>query len=256
MNSRPPTDSAERDASHPIADAYPLSPMQQGMLFHSVAAQGTDVYVEQLSCSLRGRLRPADFRAAWEEILRRHAVLRTAFAWHGLPEPLQVVGPRVPTPLEVLDWGGLSADEQREQLAALRAAERLKGFGLTRAPLMRLKLVRLSEELHWMVWTWHHIVLDAWSVRLVLEEFFAAYEAQSAGRADEPEPPRPYKDFIAWLRGQDLSEAEAFWRRSLAGFREPTPLGVEGLGGGNARDEIAPASEVGAGSEVEDALPV
>lgn len=251
MNSSPSTNSGERNASHPIVDAYPLSPMQQGMLFHSVSAPGSDVYVEQLSCSLRGDLRLAEFRATWDEVLRRHATLRTAFAWHGLPEPLQVVGPLLPPPLEVLDWRALPAEELRERLAQLCSAERLKGFELTRAPLMRLKLVRLSGEWHRLIWTWHHIILDAWAVRLILEEFFAIYDANREGRAVETELPRPYKDFIAWQRAQDLSEAEAFWRQSLAGFREPTPLGIEGLG---VNGHAAAAVEDGASADTGYAL--
>jgi amino acid adenylation domain-containing protein len=197
----------------PAKDAYPLSPMQQGMLFHSISAPASDLYVQQLSCRLRGPLDLAAFRAAWEVVVQRHAVLRTAFAWRGLPEPLQVVGEQVKLPLEILE--GASIPE-------LCSAERLAGFDLGRAPLMRIKLVRLGDAEWHLVWTWHHIILDAWSVPIVLEELFALYE----GRSDL-EPIRPYKDFVAWQRSRDLTEAQAFWRKTLDGVQEPTPLGID-----------------------------
>ncbi|GAA0331130.1 hypothetical protein GCM10009087_46620 [Sphingomonas oligophenolica] len=215
-------------------EVYPLSPMQKGMVFHSVSAPGSDVYVEQLDCALHGIVDLAAFRAAWETALQRHAPLRTAFAWAGLAEPLQVAGPRVRLPLEVVDWR--NSGDQAGQLAALRRDERARGFDLARAPLMRLKLVSLGDDSHHLVWTWHHAILDAWSVPIILEEVFAAYEAARDGRPPELAPVRPYRDFIAWQQSLGKSEAEHFWRNQLAGFSEPTPLGIgrdagEGDGG-------------------------
>ncbi|HYH19580.1 MAG TPA: amino acid adenylation domain-containing protein [Azospirillum sp.] len=219
-------------------DAYPLSPMQQGMLFHSLSAPGSDVYVEQLACSLHGEVLTGAFQAAWETVVARHGVLRTAFAWKGLPEPLQVVGPRVRLPLEDLDWRGLPAEARARAVAELRLAERRQGFELSRAPLMRLKLIRLTDAEHTLVWTWHHAILDAWSVPTLLEEVLAAYAAQRAGTTLALEPPRPFKDFIAWQRAQDRAGLEAFWRAQLDGFEEPTPvdLGPGDIGPGAPAD--------------------
>lgn len=205
-------------------DAYPLSPMQQGMLFQSVSAADSDVYVEQLTCALHGEVDGAAFRAAWEAVVARHGVLRTAFAWKGLPEPLQVVGPRVRLPLEEIDWRDRPAEAQALALAELRQAERRRGFDPARAPLMRLALVRLTDDAYRLVWTWHHAILDAWSVPTLLKELFADYAARRSGGSFAPEAPRPYKEFIAWQRAQDRSAAEAFWRAELDGFDEPTPL--------------------------------
>lgn len=208
-------------------NAYPLSPMQKGMLFHSVTAPGSDVYVEQLSCRLRGALDLPAFRAAWGEMLSRHATLRTAFAWRGMAEPLQVVGPSLRLPLEILNRRGLSEEEQQGELRQLRAAERRLSFDLTRAPLMRLKLVEFAGNDNHLVWTWHHIILDAWSVPVIVEEFFAAYAAYREGRAPTLAPVRPYRDFIAWRHCRDATEDERFWRSRLLGFDEPTPFGID-----------------------------
>ncbi|WP_404337321.1 amino acid adenylation domain-containing protein [Sphingomonas sp. MMS12-HWE2-04] len=207
-------------------DAYPLSPMQQGMVFHSAAAPGSDVYVEQLACTLHGALDPDAFRTAWEGLVARHAPLRTAFAWIGLPEPLQVAGDRVALPLRCEDWRGVDAAAQAERLTALRSAER-RGFALDCAPLMRLVLVRIGEAEHRLVWTWHHAILDAWSVPVLLDEWFALYRAAVGGGETGLAPVRPYRDFIAWLGQQDGAAAAAFWRETLAGIEAPTPLGID-----------------------------
>ncbi len=230
-------------------DTYPLSPMQQGMLFQSVSAPGTDVYVEQLSCKLHGAMKVAAFQRAWEVLLERHAVLRTAFAWRGLPEPLQVVGPQVRLPFEVMDWRELSHEAQEERLRELRVSERFRGFKLTNAPLMRLKLIRLSEFVHQFVWTWHHIILDAWSVPVIVEELFAVYEAHVGEYARALEPSRPYKDFVAWQRSRDRSSAQAFWRKTLAGFHEPTSVGLYGAGKSSAAGAGAESAGSGYGLE-------
>ena len=193
-------------------EVYPITPMQEAMLFEAVASSATDVYVQQLSCRLAGELRLADFERAWQTLLERHAVLRTAFAWRDLPQPLQVVGDPVRVRLEAVD---------ATDVDALREQERRAGFDLGRGPLMRLKLVRAGENEHQLIWTWHHIILDAWSVPIVMEELFAIY-----GGETELPPVRPYKDFVAWQRSRNTGDAEKFWRATLAGFKEPTPIGL------------------------------
>ena len=186
-----------------------------------------------------GELRVAAFQSAWEELLARHGVLRTAFAWKGLPEPLQVLGPRVKLPLEVLDWRDVPAEDRAAALADLERAERKRGFDLSSAPLMRLKLIRLADDAHRLIWTWHHAILDAWSAPIVLEELFILYAALCEGRASGLEPSRPFKDFIAWRRpaqgggrrrgasGGPGSTASRSRRRSTSGRRRrqaPAPM--------------------------------
>ena len=213
-----------------IEAVYPLSNLQQGLLFHSLYAPGSGVYVEQLSCALHGRLEVELFERVWQSLADRHAVLRTAFAWDGLDEPLQVVGRRVKLPLGAEDWRGLGAAEREARLERFLEEDRRRGFELARAPLMRLSLFRTGEEAYRFVWTFHHILLDGWSLPVLLTEALALYDAWHAGRELRLEPARPFQEYIGWLQRQDSRAAERFWRGALKGFTTPTPLRVEGFG--------------------------
>ncbi len=210
-----------------VEAVYPLSPMQQGMLFHSLYAPDSGVYVEQMTCTLGGDLDVVAFERAWQQVVERHPILRTAFVWKRLDRTFQVVHREVGLSLERLDWRGLSAPEQVAQLEAMLRADRCRGFDVSKAPLLRLALMRTAEDSWQFMWTHHHAVLDGWSVPLLLKEVLALYEATRQGRAVRLESVRPYRDYIAWLQKQDLSKAEAFWRKTLEGFTAPTLLVVD-----------------------------
>ncbi|MDZ7269873.1 MAG: amino acid adenylation domain-containing protein [candidate division KSB1 bacterium] len=207
-----------------LEDFYPLSPMQQGMLFHSLYAPHSGVYVEQLCCTLRGRLQPEAFERAWQRVIARHAILRTSFLSENLKEPVQVVHRTLPLPLRREDWSALSPVEQEQRLEDLLQRERLQGFDLSRGPLLRLVLLRTAPDTHRFVWTYHHLLLDGWSLPLLLQEVLLCYEAFVRGQEPQLPRPLPFRDYIVWLRRQDMAAAENFWRRQLAGWHAPTPL--------------------------------
>jgi amino acid adenylation domain-containing protein len=206
---------------------YPLSPMQQGMLFHAEYAGKSSEYLRRMSCVLKGDLDAEAFWAAWEHALRRHSVLRTGFVWEGTKEPVQVVYHDVVLPWKELDWSDLPAVQQQAQLERLIEADQELGFDLTQPPLTRCTMIRLAARRYQFIWTLHHILLDGWSVPLLLKEVFTSYEALCRHEALESDPPKPYRDFIVWLRQRDQRESEAFWRSYLAGFTSPTPLVVD-----------------------------
>jgi amino acid adenylation domain-containing protein len=227
-----------------IEDLYPLSPMQQGILFDSLLGEGAGVYYEQLSCNLDG-LDVRAFKAAWQRVIDRHTILRTGFVWEDLKEPMQFVQ-REASPVWVeQDWRGLAVEEQEERLRAYLRDDRARGVDLTGAPLMRLALFRKGGQSYHFVWGHHHLLLDGWSGALLLQEILAVYAALRGGASPRLEPSRPYGDYIEWLQQQDGSGAERFWRRELEGFTTPTPLGSDrataGAGGqslGRARQEV------------------
>jgi amino acid adenylation domain-containing protein len=209
-----------------VSDIYPLSPLQQGLFFHSLYARRTGVYFEQMRCRLAGDLDVPAFKSAWQRVVERHAIFRTAFVWEGLDEPLQVVRRRAELPWQEEDLTGLPAAEREERLLGFLRSDRALGFDLSRPPLMRAALFRTGAGSHEFVWSHHHLIMDGWSLSLLLKEVFSFYEAFSRGVESRPEPARPYRDYIAWLLKQDQSKAEQFWRETLKGFTSPTTLSV------------------------------
>ncbi|MDZ7959078.1 MAG: amino acid adenylation domain-containing protein [Aulosira sp. DedQUE10] len=214
-------------ATKNIEDVYPLSPMQAGMLFHSLLAPESGVYCEQVSFELHGGLNVLAFAQAWQEVIARHPALRTACVWENLEKPLQVVGRKVKFPWHQEDWRGVEPKEQQQKLATLLLADRQQGFELSQAPLMRLFLIRMSEQVYHFTWSHHHILLDGWSIPVIFKEVITYYKVFCQSKNIYLESPRPYRDYIAWLQKQNLTQAELFWRNTLKGFTAPTPLGIK-----------------------------
>lgn len=210
-----------------ISAIYPLSPLQQGFLFRAISEPDSSSYVVQYSCKLRGQLDAGVLRRAWQEVVNRHDILRTAFVWEGVEEPLQVVGTRVTLPWEEHDLSELPSVDQQQRLQEYFVAARRPGFDPAHAPLMRLGLVRMSEDESVFVWTHHHLVVDGWSTALLMKDVADFYQAFLNGGHIPTFKPRPYGDYIGWLRRQDISEAESYWRSALDGVSLPTPLGVD-----------------------------
>jgi hypothetical protein len=210
-----------------IEDFYPLSPMQQGILFHTLYAPNTTVYCEQFSCTFQGEFNIPAFQKAWQKGLERSQVLRTSFIWEGLKEPAQVVHKQVKLPWKQYDWCELTSVEQQERLEAFLKADKDEGFELSQAPLMRLTLIQLTVNRYQFIWSRHHLLLDGWSSSILLNEVFAFYKALNQGDNLHLKTPRPYRDYIAWLQQQDSSESEAFWRQRLQNFTAVTSLGAD-----------------------------
>ena len=220
-----------------IADIYELSPMQQGMLFHTLYAPKSGVYFEQLICTFHGHLNVSAFKQAWTQVVTRHPVFRTSFHWDELDKPLQVVHTNINLPWEQHNWLDLTSDEQEKQLEAFLESDRQQGFNLNQAPLMRFTLIQVAEDTFQFIWSHHHLLLDGWCLSIIFKEVFAFYEAFSQGQNLHLGNLRPYRDYIAWLQQQDLSEAETFWRQNLGGFVDPTPLIVSRAQDGTSSQE-------------------
>ncbi|MEW2167700.1 non-ribosomal peptide synthase/polyketide synthase [Streptomyces sp. NPDC007084] len=207
-----------------VEDVLPLTPLQEGMLFHRLVGGADDVYLDQAALLLDGVADAGAFAAAWQRVTDRTPALRTSVVWQGVPVPLQIVHRDVPLPVETLDWRGLDAGERAARLERLRAEDLARGLDLGTAPLTRLTLVRLPDARLHLLWTSHHLILDGWSLAQVLTEVFAEYAALTTG--DRPAPParRPFGDYVRWLAGQDTEAVRAHWRGVLEGFATPTPL--------------------------------
>lgn len=208
-----------------VDDIYELSPLQQGMLLHTVHDGASDMYLGQHVYVVEGRLDADVLVRAWRRVFAAHPALRTSFHWEGLDKPLQVVHRDVTPPAHHEDWSDLGEELQRDRLEKLLADDRGAGFDLTAAPLQRLYLVRLGDDRHALAWTHHHLLLDGWSVPVFMNEVMTHYRALTAG-GPPPPPAPPFRDYIAWLQRQDTDAARAFWTGTLGGVvpRRPAAL--------------------------------
>ncbi|MEE1781909.1 amino acid adenylation domain-containing protein, partial [Streptomyces sp. SP17BM10] len=203
------------EAEHgPLADLLPLSPLQQGLYFHATYdTDGHDVYTVQLALDIEGPLDVPALRTAAAALLARHGTLRAAFRQDGFETPVQVIPATVELPWQELDFTGRPADAD-----AWTAEDRAERFDPARAPLMRFAVLRTGADRHRLVLTNHHILLDGWSMPVLVKELFTLYRGEGATM------PRvtPHREYLGWLAGQDRSVAEAAWRRALDGLAEPT----------------------------------
>jgi amino acid adenylation domain-containing protein len=196
-----------------VEDIYRLSPMQQGMLFHTLLDGESTPYFEQMSCVLHGSLDEEALRNAWQRVIGRHSVLRTSFHWVGLEQPVQVVLKVATAQWTALDWSGLSRGEQETQFEQLLRRDKQEGFDLSARPPMRFTLIRTGPSEYRFCWSHHHALLDGWSAGVVLREVFSGYTNTLDDFLSAP-----YRRHIDWLARQDRAAAESFWRRQLAGL--------------------------------------
>ncbi len=219
--------SAARRVCPDLEDLYPLSPLQQGLLFHSAYAPESGVYIEQMRCRLRGELDGRAFRKAWQRLVARHAVLRTRFMWRDVPSPVQIVMPSADLCWLELDWQEYSGSEQAARLQQFVQEDRRLDFDFERPPLMRLALIRVAPETYEVVWTHHHILMDGWCLPILLKEVLTSYHAFRSGQEPAQDLPAPYRHYVAWLQQQNSADLEEFWRATLKGFTAPTLLGED-----------------------------
>lgn len=203
-------------AQYPELEAlYPLSPTQEGMLFHALSDSSADVYFEQLSYDFQGRMDMALFQQAWREAMQRHSVLRTAVVWKGLSRPLQALLKQTECLWQDLDWRELSAQAAEQRWQQFVGDDRKKLFELDRAPLMRWTLVQMPDGLWRLLWTHSHILLDGWSVALIIKDVLHGYNALLVAQTPQLPQAAQYRDYIAWLENQNRQQAQRFWQDIL-----------------------------------------
>ncbi|MFD3502413.1 amino acid adenylation domain-containing protein, partial [Streptomyces sp. NPDC058678] len=204
-----------------IEDIYPLSPLQEGLLFHNVlGGTATDVYVAQVTTDFEGPLDTDALRAAAATLLARYPNLRVAFRQRTTGEWAQLVLREVELPWRTVDLSGLPEPERADRAETAAFEDRDRRFDLGQAPLVRFTLIHLGGQRHRFVLTNHHILLDGWSMQTLMKELFALYLAK--GDASGLPRPRPYRDHLTWLAGQDTEAASRAWAEALADLEEPS----------------------------------
>jgi len=212
--------------SQNIEMIYSLSPMQEGMLFHTLYTPKNQNYFHQFMGTFQGHFNPTAFKQAWQHVVDHHAILRTLFVWDKGKKPLQVVRKKVSLPWFVKDWRTLSTDEQALALEQLLIQDKATGFSLKKAPLLRCHLIQTAQQRYQLVLSFHHLIIDGWSFSLILKDVFTVYQALNRGQAVYLPPIRPFRDYIYWLQEQEMSAAKKFWQARLQGMTAPTPLPI------------------------------
>src|SRR5262245_13887021 len=219
------------DATGPVVvDTFGLSPLQQGMLFHHVEDPRSGVDIEQLVVHLAERVDASALSRAWDLLVQRHPMLRARFNWDD-GEPRHEILATIALPFEVEDLREVPGDAQQHRLRTFLNADRVRGFDLRRAPLLRVTLFR-HAELSWsMVWTFHHVLLDGRTFPALLRELFDDYQALRDGTPlpESQHEGTAYRRHVEWLHQQSSAAGESFFKSMLAGFKAPTSIAIDRL---------------------------
>lgn len=220
---------AERPQLRNIEDIYPATPMQEAMLFDALYGAGGAANLEQFTFLIRGPLDTGAYREAWKRVIHRHQALRARFAWPEGERPLQAIAREVEVPWAEEDWTGLSSEEARTRLEAFLQSDRRRFFDVSKAPLMRFVLVRLAPDLHRLIWTFHHILVDAWSVSIILGDVDKFYTSITRRVPDGLQPAKRLRDVVAWIAAKEADSAsnaaaKAHFASALSGYDTLTPL--------------------------------
>lgn len=214
-----------------IEKIYSLSPMQEGILFHTLKNVNSQVYFEQVILQMNGIIDKKLLEESVNELICRHEVLRTLFVYQGMDEPRQVVLKKRPVSIQYIDLSPKDDKEAddvqtREFLGSFLEADRKRGFRLDRDPLIRVVLFHLSQEESQIIISYHHILMDGWSLAIVLRELSSIYCDLANKRIPVPKRRNSYQEYIKWYRQQDFTAALAFWQEYLGQFESATPVPV------------------------------
>ncbi|APH35837.1 non-ribosomal peptide synthetase [Bacillus subtilis] len=207
-----------------IQDIYPLSFMQEGMLFHSLLDHDSRAYFEQAVFTISGQLDRERFQKSIDAVFERYDIFRTTFIHKNVAKPRQVVLKNRPSRVQFHDISHLDEKAQDKYADRFRKEDKDKGFDLQSDPLMRVSILKKAPERYVCIWSHHHIVMDGWCFGIVMKEFLMIYQSLGDGRLPSLEPVQPYGKYIKWLMKQDRKEAEIFWKTRLADLEQSASL--------------------------------
>ena len=216
-------DKVFENKSKDISSIYRLSGLQEGMLFHGLYDETAGAYTQQLSCDL---IKPEIeiITKSWDQVLKRHSVLRSGFYYDVFNVPVQCVYREVKLPVTVLDFRNMNGEEQSAAVRRYEEEDMGKGFDFKSVPLMRVTLLRLSEDHYRMLWTSHHILFDGWSMSIIMEEFLNIYEQFVKGKELEPAAEDLFEDYIRYIERSDKESQETYWKKYMEGIEQRTLL--------------------------------
>ena len=210
-----------------IENIYQLSFLQEAILLDRLKLPESDLYCDQFIGYLNGLLNISAWEQAWQQVIDRYPLLRTAFAWQRVEDPLQMVFKQVKSPLSYHDWRGLTPSQQQEKLEGYVRTEKEHGFNLAKPPLIRVVICHIRECTYQFILSYHALILDRHSVFIILQDVFKLYDDISRNDHSQLTEIYPYRDYVVWLREQDFSQTETFWQQFLEGFYTPNSLIVD-----------------------------
>lgn len=201
-----------------VQDIYPLSPMQEGMLFLSLLNPSSGAYLEQISYRIKGALDKEVIQKCMQSLTERHDILRTAFVHEGMERPLQVVL----THREIIPgfFDIREASDPDEMIESFKMTDRNKLFDLALDTLMRVNIFQVSDVEYEFIWSHHHILMDGWCMSIIVEEFLMLYRYYSGKGSYQESTASPYKNYITWLSQQPVATGKLFWEKYLSDYQE------------------------------------
>ncbi|AWM17149.1 non-ribosomal peptide synthetase [Bacillus inaquosorum] len=207
-----------------IQDIYPLSFMQEGMLFHSLYDEQSRAYFEQASFTIHGQLDLERFQKSMDAVFERYEIFRTAFIYKNVAKPRQVVLKHRHCHVHFEDISHLNERDKEHCTEAFKEQDKSRGFDLQTDVLMRISILKWAPDRYVCIWSHHHILMDGWCLGIVIKDFLYIYQELGKGRLPDLPPVQPYGTYIKWLMQQDREEAAEYWKKRLQHFEKATPL--------------------------------
>ncbi|MCY7855055.1 amino acid adenylation domain-containing protein, partial [Bacillus sonorensis] len=207
-----------------IQKVYPLTPMQEGMLYHAMLDPESSSYFTQLELFIEGDFDLEIFERSVNQLVRSYDILRTVFVHQQLQKPRQVVLAEREAKVHVEDISAWDELRQKMRISQYKRDVQAAGFNLAKDMLFKVAVFRLAHQKYHLIWSNHHIVMDGWSMGILMKRLFQNYEAYRSNRPVPLDQGRPYADYIKWLGRQDKDEAAAYWEKRLADLEKPSVI--------------------------------
>ncbi|MCK4261401.1 MAG: hypothetical protein KAX49_20700, partial [Halanaerobiales bacterium] len=207
-----------------ILKINPLTPMQSGMLYHSLLNEKGLNYYEQICFNMEGKIDLQYLKEAWQKLIDRYEILRTNFVWKKVKTPVQIVLIEKEAEIYEFDISNFTTLEKEKYIRQLKKEDLHKRFDFEKGKLNRLSLIKLADDKYFVCWTFHHILLDGWSIAIVLEDFFNIYQSMANNLPLPSGPVAHFSDYLEWLKKQNKNKGLKFWKNYLQDFTEPSLL--------------------------------
>ncbi len=205
-------------------DIYSLSPMQQGMLFHSIMDGASGAYFEQSRLKIMGQIDIKLFERSFNYIIEKYDILRTVFLYEKVSQPVQIVLRKRIGNICYNDISALKEEERKTYIEDFIKKDKMQGFKLSIDLPMRIAVIKTGEKEYEIIWSYHHIIMDGWCLGIIMSEFFKAYTLLGKGKEISTINNYPYSDYIKWLKKQNKEKALAYWKNYLEDYEQQASI--------------------------------